>query len=826
VSTALYYWRTTRWRSRRQVLVVALICGLLGTVALGALAAARRTDTAYGRYLRAINSSDVFVNVPGPVLPVIRQVERLPGVASGAATVGLNANPVVNGKVNDAWLTNGLTGSLDGDGFRQDRMTVLAGRLPRPGATDEIALTAGQARFFRVGVGGHVTYEFYRTNLKTDASIPAGRSTFVVTGIVDLPPVLGDQFDQTNNAVLPPAATARYLNGEFAFGFVGLRLKAGSAGIPALQRRLATLSNVLDRMFHVPPGVIRLNIRRLDLVHHEVQQGIEPQAVALAILGGLAALALLVLAGQALAQLLDRSTPDLAGLRAMGASRAQAALASGLAGVVAVLGGTALAVAGAVAVSPLAPVGAVREFDPARGVQADPLVLAGGGCVLAAALLAVLAVLAWRSVRPPGHTPAARASSVATAAAAAGLPVTAVVGTRQALERGAGRRPVPVLATLAGSVVAVMAVAMAVVFGASLTGLVANPARYGWNWTLLMDTQGGYGNWPVSQMDKLVSGQPGVTGWSTFAFTQIPIDSQNVPVLGLTRHLGSVEPPTSSGHPIAGPLQIELGVATLRQLGKRIGDTVTVGSGRARRTLTIVGTVTLPSIGLTLADHVSLGRGAMLADSTLLAIQGLPANRPLQQDASAPVSVPAFPSAVAIDLAPGASGQALAARISGASPGDTPGGTYQLPPDRIRGAAIVDAAHMGSQPLTLALAVAAGAVLSLALALLASVRRRRRELALLKTLGLTRRQVMAAVAWQASVILVVAGLVGVPLGVAAGHWAWAAFATSLGAVPVTVVPVPALLAGFLALLAAGNLLAAGPGAVAARTPPAAVLRGE
>jgi hypothetical protein len=76
------------------------------------------------------------------------------------------------------------------------------------------------------------------------------------------------------------------------------------------------------------------------------------------------------------------------------------------------------------------------------------------------------------------------------------------------------------------------------------------------------------------------------------------------------------------------------------------------------------------------------------------------------------------------------------------------------------------------------------------------------------------------------VILVVAGLAGMPLGVAAGRWAWAAFATSLGAVPVTVVPVPALLAGFVALLVAGNLLAAGPGAVAARTPPAAVLRAE
>jgi hypothetical protein len=76
------------------------------------------------------------------------------------------------------------------------------------------------------------------------------------------------------------------------------------------------------------------------------------------------------------------------------------------------------------------------------------------------------------------------------------------------------------------------------------------------------------------------------------------------------------------------------------------------------------------------------------------------------------------------------------------------------------------------------------------------------------------------------VILVIAGLTGVPLGVAAGHWAWAAFATSLGAVPVTVVPVPAMLAGFGVLLVAGNLLAAGPCAVAARTPPAAMLRAE
>src|SRR5262249_52599050 len=162
-----------------------------------------------------------------------------------------------------------------------------------------------------------------------------------------------------------------------------------------------------------------------------------------------------------------------------------------------------------------------------------------------------------------------------------------------------------------------------------------------------------------------------------------------------------------------------------------------------------------------------------------------------------------FPSAVAIDLARGASGKALAARISRAGPGGTPGGTYQLPQDRIRGAAGVGAGQVGNQPRALAPAATARAGPSPGPAPPPSVRRRRRELALLKTLGLTRRQVRAAVAWQASVILAVAGLVGVPLGVAAGHWAWATFATSLGVVPVTVVPVPVLLAGLLVLLVAG-----------------------
>jgi hypothetical protein len=822
MNAARYYSRATIRRSWRRALVVTLVCGLLGTVALGALAGARRTDSAYGRYLASINSSSVLVNVPGPDLAAIRQIEHLPGVASARAYVGLAAEPVVHGRPDDSFPVDGLKGSLDGEYFQQDRVTVVAGKLPSLKATDDIVLTPGLAQILHARLGGRVTYMIVRLNPRTGVPTSTVRARFVVAAIADVPPVLVDQFDEVNSALLPPAATARFLKSGLQFGWVGLRLTAGPAGIPALQRELAGPEDTLDRAFHAPAGSITFNIRRLGTVQHQVQQAIEPQAVALALFGGLAALALLVLAGQGLAQMLDLSATSVPALRAVGATRAQTALAVSLDGAIAILGGMALAVAGAVAVSPLAPVGPVRAFDPARGFRADPLVLAGGGGALAVLSLAILAALAWRSARPAANAPGSRTSSIARTAAAAGLPVTAVVGIRAALESGTGRRPAPVLATLLGSAAAALAVVMAVVFGASLNGLVTHPPRYGWNWTLLMDTQGGYGSWAPAQMKGLVDGQPGVTGWSTFAFTQIPIDNQEVPVLGLTRYLGSVQPPTSSGRPISGPEQIELGTTTLRQLGKRIGETVTVGTGRNGRKLTIVGTVTLPSMGLALADHVSLGRGAMLPDSTLLAAQGVAHLTARKEQAS--VAEPAFPSAVAIDLAAGTDPAALEARIGGHNPGGTPGGTY--PQRRVLGAAIENAAQMGSQPLALALALAVAAVLSLVVALVASVRERRRQLALLKALGLTRRQVRQVIVWQASIILVAAAIIGVPLGIAAGRWAWSSFAVSLGVVPVTVIPGLALLTGFIALLLAGNLLTAVPATVAARTTPAVLLRAE
>src|ERR1700728_1863765 len=162
LATAIYWWRATARRSWRQSLVLALLTGLLGAVALGAIAGARRTDTAYGRYLAASRISDALVNVNGilPGMPVLRPISlisSLPGVVSHVAYIGVYAYPVVHGHVDQSFLTDGVDASLDGEWFTQDRATVLAGRLPRLRSASEIVLTPLIARLFRTGVRGHVT---------------------------------------------------------------------------------------------------------------------------------------------------------------------------------------------------------------------------------------------------------------------------------------------------------------------------------------------------------------------------------------------------------------------------------------------------------------------------------------------------------------------------------------------------------------------------------------------------------------------------------------------------------------------------------------------
>jgi ABC-type lipoprotein release transport system permease subunit len=115
---------------------------------------------------------------------------------------------------------------------------------------------------------------------------------------------------------------------------------------------------------------------------------------------------------------------------------------------------------------------------------------------------------------------------------------------------------------------------------------------------------------------------------------------------------------------------------------------------------------------------------------------------------------------------------------------------------------------------------------ALALTLVASVHRRRRDLALLKTLGFTKRQLAATVAWQATTAVLIGLIVGVPIGIALGRWLWDLFASEISAVPSPVIPFGEIAAITIGALLIANVVAALPGRLAARTPSAVIFTQE
>ena len=143
-----------------------------------------------------------------------------------------------------------------------------------------------------------------------------------------------------------------------------------------------------------------------------------------------------------------------------------------------------------------------------------------------------------------------------------------------------------------------------------------------------------------------------------------------------------------------------------------------------------------------------------------------------------------------------------------------------------RPAEIVNYRSMSTTPLYLGSALAAGAIAALALTLITSVRRRRRDLALLKTLGFTRRQLAAVVSWQSTIAVAIGTIAGVPIGIATGRALWDLFARQIHVVPAPTVPGLAIALVAVAALVLANVIAAIPGLQAARTKTAVLLRAE
>ena len=835
LQVAWYRFTATFGRRWGGYLSIVLLIGLTGGTAMGSIAAARRTQSSFATFLASTNPSDMnLANVSAPVLT--NDLERLPGVQQARSALYINAFPLARtgaAIIPPSYVDDEVTalGSLDGEYFDQDRVTVTRGRMAGLDAANEFVATTQAAQLLGWHVGQVVPVGFYtgaQTNepgFGTTKMKPTLQLDMKLVGLVVFNnEVVLDEVDRYPAFLLFTPAVTRPLSAGVQDATYGLKLRDGAQGVPAVEREIIRA---------LPKGTT-YNFHVTSVVEGQVDRTVKPEAIALGAFGAIAMLAALLIAMQVIGRQLQAGSDDLEVLRALGASRT-VVMADGLLGVLgSVLLGSLLAVGVAIGLSPLSPIGPVRPVDPSAGTAIDSSVLGFGLLVLIGAIGAGAAALAYRSssrLRQQGTTRATLGSSFARLVASSGAAAPAVAGGRCAVEPGRGRTAVPVRSALFGTVLAMVIVVATLTFGSGLNTLVSHPALYGWNWNYALASS--YIVPP--QARSLLADDRFVAAWSGVSFANAQIDGQIVPIL-LASPNAKVTPPVLSGHSLEANNQIVLGAATLAQLHKSVGDTVIASYGTPKDApvyvpptpLLIVGTATLPAIGATQTRHTSMGTGAIV---------------------SVDIEPPAFkefihspdptlngPNMIFVRLragAPPAEALATLHRIA-----DVANKAFAAVPNSAAAGARVEVLPVqypaeienyrtiGSTPVLLASGLAIGAVVALGLTLTASVRRRRRDLALLKALGFSERQLAACVAWQSTVAVAVGVIVGTPLGIALGRWLWALFAHEIFAVPSATVPTLALVYVGLGALVLANVVAALPGRYAARTPTALVLRAE
>jgi hypothetical protein len=814
--------------------MIVLLVGAVGGIAIGSVSAADRTESSFNVFLKSTNPSDMSAVLFAP--NVASELSRLPLVAHvDSETYGLNPFPQGPNaaKANRAFEDGDVAavGTTNGEYITQDKPAVIDGRRANPKKADEFVMTPIAERLIGWHVGEAIPMSFYsnaqvsRPNFNPAKAKPQLHLTMHLVGTVVLNnEVVSDEVDQLPARIIfTPALTRPLVGNAESYVDYSLQLAHGARDVSTVEREIiAALPKDTTYTFLVTSEYAG-----------QVNRSVEPEAIALGVFGLIAALATLIIAGGLLARELQRDERDGEILRALGGNPSMVVGVSLLGLLGAIVAGAVIAVGVGVALSPFSPIGPVRAVYPDPGISFDWSVLGSGFAVIVVLLGACAFVLARRRAQHSAlrerRGSAPLGSTSARFVAEAGLPISAVVGVRFALGTTKRGEAAPVRSALLGAVLAVAIVVTTLTFGSSLNTLVSHPALFGWNWDYAMASSGSV----PPQAARLLNDDRYVAAWSGVNLANAQINGLTVPILLADNH-AAVSPPLLSGHEVDADNQIVLGAATLQALHKRVGDTVIASYGSPKDApvyvpptrMLIVGTTTLPAVGGSFELHTSMGTGAIIPIGVEPAA--------FQKFITSPFLALNGKQLVLIRLRRGVSSQRalaslktitkignrdLAAVPDGAGSGDR----FNLL--KVQYPAEIDNYRsIGATPVVLALGLALGAIVALGLTLTASVRRKRRDLALLRTLGFTRRQLRATIAWQASVSGVVGVLFGVPLGIVLGRWLWTLFARNIYAVPEPTVPVISVIIVSLCALVLANMVAALPGRSAARTSTAQVLR--
>ncbi len=165
-----YRFRTTFARRWGGYLTIVVLIGLLGGVAMGSVAAARRTQSSYPAFLAETDASTVTMSTYGTsngsaannyspkLLP---EIARLPDVKQVEAWVGVGILPLERDGAPNLNLPLNTVGSVNGLFFDEDRATPIVGRMANPSRADEFVTTALGASAMGIHVGEVVPMGLY-----------------------------------------------------------------------------------------------------------------------------------------------------------------------------------------------------------------------------------------------------------------------------------------------------------------------------------------------------------------------------------------------------------------------------------------------------------------------------------------------------------------------------------------------------------------------------------------------------------------------------------------------------------------------------------------
>jgi hypothetical protein len=786
VAVARLWCRAELRRRWVQHLTVALLVGFVGAAVLTCVAAARRTDSVYERYVRTQAVPQLEFPLPegasdAQIRTIAEQIRAVDGVAAAGSYDSLFAVPDVPDVLpgNDFQIFTPLDDQMT---RTVDRPILVEGHMPaavdevmvnerarerfglRPGSTFTIrSIPVKDADAMRSGDFANVTFEGPQPTLRVTG---VGRTRVDLTGSTYV-----NQY-----ALSTPAFAEKYRPQIYGYGGltdITLEPEADRDAVTrALQSVTETSPNPLDEGGSAFTDTARM------------------QSIALALIGLTALIAGAFVISQAIGRMIRNSRPDLLALRELGLSRGISVVSVTAEYVPAAIAGTVLALVGAALGSMWFPTGLVGRAEVTRGVQVDGVVFGVGALAIVLLVVARALVGAIRATAAPREIRATRTSWTDRVGNA--LSPASGTGVRWAVGRAEGTRPTTaILATVIG-IAGLLAVTT---YTQQLDHVVATPAT----WGMPADAGSEVGDDPavLAELRKGVEGLDAVDDISVYTLaSRVDVDDVTMQVWAFDKVRGNIEPTIVAGRAPTRDTEAMLGTKTVGELNVAVGDTVrVVGTNKDPYELTVVGTGLFPN-----SDTDEIATGIVTTRRVLAAL------------------APEEPrSGVVWNWKDGGDIDGAIETLSERGADVSP---PTVPPD------IANMRILRSYPWWLAAFLVILAILACSNALIVSSRRRRHEMAVLGALGFRRGQLRGALATQGVTVGVLASAIGIPLGLLVGKWVWTTHAERIGLGSTIALPLGYALAVAIVTLAITPLLAIACGRGALRGRLATALRSE